>query len=99
MRAFMGEMYTKGKDGIPVGDFTTTDAAGTEVTLNIPPEALANDERVAIRVESVRGGWYSYNWFWNKQGGRVVTPHQVQELSRPRQPNLATQANIPHSAL
>ena len=73
MRAFMGEMYTKGKDGIPVGDFTTTDAAGTEVTLNIPG-ALANDERVAIRVESVRGGWYSYNWFWNKQGGRVVTP-------------------------
>jgi hypothetical protein len=94
MKAFMGEMYTRGKDGIEVGTFTTTDAPGTEVTLNIPAE-LANDERVAIRVESVRGGWYSYNWFWNKQGGRVVTPPSTSPVTTPAPTQVNPQVKYP----
>lgn len=89
MKAFMGVMYTQAKKGIEVGTFSTTEAAGTEVSFNIPAE-LANDERVAIRVESVTGGWYAYNWFWNKEGGRVVNPPATNATPAPNQPKTNT---------
>ncbi len=72
MKAFMGEMFSKGIDGVEVGLFTTSDTGTFEMTFEIPAE-LVDHERVAIRVASVPYTWYAYNWFWNKAGGIVVT--------------------------
>ena len=73
VKAFLGKMFTRGLKGTEVASFTTNENGTAEATVDIPA-TLANEERLAIRVESLKGGWYSYNWFWNKQGGTVVIP-------------------------
>jgi LysM repeat protein len=65
----MGEMGTKGVDGIWVDRITSARDGDFETTFEIP-RALRGDNRIAIRLESVSGGWFSYNWFYNATFGQ-----------------------------
>lgn len=71
--AMMNKMWTRGIDGTEVGQLTSSDTGAFEATFDIPEE-YKDHERIAIRLESTTGGYYSYNWFWNLSGGVVVTP-------------------------
>lgn len=71
--ALMNKMWTRGIKGVEVGKLTSSETGAFEATFNIPAE-FKDHERVAIRLESTTGGYYSYNWFWNLSGGVVVTP-------------------------
>ena len=72
MQVLMGKMFTRGENGIVTSLFNTKDDGTFEATFDIPAE-LCNDERVAIRVESIIGRWYAYNWFWNKEDSNAAT--------------------------
>ncbi|MFN2144672.1 MAG: hypothetical protein ACK2T7_04930 [Anaerolineales bacterium] len=73
----MGKYGTKGVGGVQVA----TQAAGTgsfTATYDIPA-SLKNETTIAIRLQSPTTGYYSYNWFWNKDqpttgGSPSVTP-------------------------
>ena len=71
--AMMNKMWTRGIDGVEVGKLTSSATGAFEATFDIPEE-FKDHERIAIRLESTTGGYYSYNWFWNLSGGVVVTP-------------------------
>ena len=66
--ARMGLFGTKGVDGILVGTVSSGDGGSFKVTFNIP-EALHSEKMIAIRLDSTSGGYYSYNWFYNKTAG------------------------------
>jgi len=59
----MGKMWTRGINGIVVATLNSGEGGSFEATFDIPAE-LANEERIAIRLEGT-GGYYAYNWFWN----------------------------------
>ena len=59
----MGKMWTRGINGIEVATLKSGEGGSFEATFDIPEE-LANEERIAIRLEGT-GGYYAYNWFWN----------------------------------
>lgn len=59
----MGKMWTRGINGIEVATLNSGEGGSFETTFDIPAE-LANEERIAIRLEGT-GGYYAYNWFWN----------------------------------
>ena len=59
----MGKMWTRGINGIEVATLNSGEDSSFEATFDIPEE-LANEERIAIRLEGT-GGYYAYNWFWN----------------------------------
>ena len=59
----MGKMWTRGINGIEVATLNSGEGGSFEATFDIPAE-LANEERIAIRLEGI-GGYYAYNWFWN----------------------------------
>jgi hypothetical protein len=59
----MGKMWTRGIKGIEVATLNSGEGGSFEATFDIPA-ALANEERIAIRLEGT-GGYYAYNWFWN----------------------------------
>ena len=59
----MGNMWTRGINGIEVATLNSGEGGSFEATFDIPAE-LANEERIAIRLEGT-GGYYAYNWFWN----------------------------------
>lgn len=59
----MGKMWTRGINGIEVATLNSGEGGSFEATFEIPAE-LANEERIAIRLEGT-GGYYAYNWFWN----------------------------------
>lgn len=69
----MGKMWTRGINGTQVGTLTSSDTGAFEATFDIPAE-FKDHERISIRFENLAGGYYSYNWFWNKSGGVVVPP-------------------------
>lgn len=62
----MGEYGTLGVGGVEVGQFDAI-AANFVTTFNIPA-SLAGRARIAIRMDSTTGGYYSYNWFYNDPG-------------------------------
>jgi hypothetical protein len=65
----MGEYNTRGVDGIEVATFNSGAGGSLSVTFNIP-EALKGRAMISIRIESLTGGYYYYNWFWNdKENG------------------------------
>ena len=64
----MGKMGTKGVGGIQAGTIDSGDGGSFSVTVDIP-EDLYDENLIAIRFESVTGGYYSYNWFENKTFG------------------------------
>lgn len=67
-KALMGEAYTMGINGLEVGSFNS--AAGGSLSMTLPiPAALKDRAIISVRLQSVIGGYYSYNWFNNKAGG------------------------------
>jgi uncharacterized lipoprotein YbaY/heat shock protein HslJ len=59
----MGEMYTRGVNGIEVGSFNSSD--GT-LWLAFTPDALYGRDRIAIRASTDHQyPYYAFNWFWN----------------------------------
>lgn len=73
----MGKFGSKGVGGVQVA----TQGAGTgsfTATYDIPA-SLKDETTIAIRLQSPTTGYYSYNWFWNKDkpttgGAPSVTP-------------------------
>ena len=71
---------------VRIGNFGTLGAGGTEVATTFSgtggtftasytiPTALKGQDRLAIRMDATSGGYYSYNWFWNKTDQVSVTP-------------------------
>jgi hypothetical protein len=60
----MGKMGTRGIGGTQVTTFNSGIGGSFEGTFDIPA-ALAGEYQIAIRLESVTGGFYAYNWFFN----------------------------------
>lgn len=65
----MGEIGTRGVDGIVVATINSGDGSFTR-TFDIP-RSLADDNRIAIRLESTTTRHFSYNWFDNDDFGDV----------------------------
>jgi hypothetical protein len=68
----MGLMGTKGVNGIHVTTINSGAGGSFDETFEIP-EDLAGKYQIAIRLESLDGYFYSYNWFYNNttSGGTV----------------------------
>jgi len=64
----MGLIGTKGIDGILVGTINSGTGSSLAFTFSIPG-SLADEELLAIRLDSTTGGYYSYNWFTNTTFG------------------------------
>lgn len=71
--ALMNKMWTLGVNGTEVGKLTSSDTGAFEATFEIPAELKA-DQRVAIRLQSLTGGYFAYNWFWNVTATAEPTP-------------------------
>lgn len=77
--ARMGEMYTAGLGGTVVGSVDSGSGGSFSATFKIP-DHLKGRGRIAIRLDSTWGGYYSYNWFYNNTanvgtaGTAVITP-------------------------
>lgn len=74
----MGKMWTQGKNGIPSGVITSSGTDAFEATFDIPDE-LVGETRIAIRLEAKTGGWFAYNWFWNKTASSQPTQEPTQQ--------------------
>jgi hypothetical protein len=60
----MGVYGTLGINGTVVATTDSGDGGVFTVTYTIP-DSLKGQSRIAIRLDSTTGGFYSYNWFWN----------------------------------
>ena len=61
----MGKMYTRGIDGIKVGEFNSGAGGSLTKTFNIPSE-LKDEARISIRASTAHANpYYSFNWFHN----------------------------------
>jgi len=63
-KVLMGKMGTKGVGGTVVTQINSGSGGVFTETFNIPA-SLASEERVAIRLEALSGGYFAYNWFYN----------------------------------
>lgn len=63
-KVLMGKMGTKGIGGTVVTQINSSAGGVFTETFDIPA-SLAGEERIAIRLESLSGGYYAYNWFYN----------------------------------
>jgi hypothetical protein len=64
----MGRISTRGIGGILVGSFNSGSGGSLKFTFDIPP-ALSSLNKIAIRLDSKTGGYYSFNWFYNTTSG------------------------------
>lgn len=60
----MGKMWTQGIGGTLVTTISSGSSGSFTETFSIP-DALAGEDRIAIRLEATSGGFYAYNWFYN----------------------------------
>lgn len=60
----MGEIGTKGIDGIVVATLNSDKGGSFLATFPIP-EQLKGRAQIAIRLEGTDNPYYAYNWFWN----------------------------------
>ena len=80
-KVLLGEYNTLGENGIEVAQFNSADGGSFQVTVDIPAE-LKTRAMISIRIESLTGGYYYYNWFWNNKdsgtwpGGQAPAPAQ-----------------------
>ncbi|MCK9245418.1 MAG: hypothetical protein M0P11_00485 [Anaerolineaceae bacterium] len=80
-KVLLGEYNTRGVDGIEVALFDSGSGGSFEVTVDIPA-ALKGRAMISVRIESLTGGYYYYNWFWNDKdngtwpGGKPPVPTQ-----------------------
>jgi len=65
-KVLLGEYNTRGENGIDVAHFNSADGGSFQVTVDIPA-ALKGRAMISIRIESLTGGYYYYNWFWNNK--------------------------------
>jgi LysM repeat protein len=68
----MGAMGTRGVNGVKVGTLESGAGGTLDGTYNIPA-SLQGSSRIAIRLQSTTGGYFSYNWFHNTSTA-VATP-------------------------
>jgi hypothetical protein len=66
--ARMNVIGTKGVNGIVVGSVNSGVGGSLLFTFDIPAE-LHSLSQIAIRLDATTGGYYSYNWFYNKTAG------------------------------
>ncbi len=69
----MGAFGTKGIGGVEVGTTESGSGGSFEKTYNIPA-SLKGAARIAIRMDSTTGGYFSYNWFYNSAQAVTSTP-------------------------
>lgn len=60
----MNNMGTKGVDGTSAGTWNSG-PGGTQTATFTIPAAFANNNLIAIRLESPSSGYFAYNWFFN----------------------------------
>ena len=62
----MGEMYTRGVNGIVVGSFNSGDGSSQTLAFRIPSD-LQGEDRIAIRAQSDHEyyPYFAFNWFFN----------------------------------
>lgn len=63
-KVLMGKMGTKGVGGKVVTQINSGSGGAFTKAFDIPG-SLAGEERIAIRLEALSGGYYAYNWFYN----------------------------------
>jgi len=97
-KVLLGEYNTKGVDGIEVAQFDSGEGGSFKVTVDIPA-ALQGRAQISVRIESLTGGYYYYNWFWNKEEGGTwpeTTPEPTTPPATPtptpEEPTTPTQA-------
>ncbi|MBP9676747.1 MAG: hypothetical protein KBD67_08425 [Anaerolineaceae bacterium] len=59
----MGEISTRGINGIVVGTLNSAEGGVLKARFSIPAE-LAGKKQISIRMDSPEG-FFAYNWFWN----------------------------------
>ena len=62
---YMGQMGTRGVNGILAGTIESGKGGSFTVSLVIPA-ALRGNNQIAIRLESPTSGYFAYNWFYNR---------------------------------
>ena len=70
--AYMGELDSKGEDGIVVGQMNTGKGGSFSATLPIPAE-LKDREYIVVRLVAAKQ-WYCYNTFQNDPNGTTPVP-------------------------
>ncbi len=70
--AYMGELDSKGEDGIVVGQMNTGKGGSFSATLPIPAE-LKDREYIVVRLVAPKQ-WYCYNTFQNDPNGTTPVP-------------------------
>ncbi len=63
-KVLMGKMGTQGVGGTVVTQINSGAGGAFSKTFDIPA-SLASEERIAIRLEALSGGFFAYNWFFN----------------------------------
>jgi hypothetical protein len=68
-----GPLGNQGKDGMKSGTLKSGSGGEIIATLDIPAQ-VQGMKYIAVRMESITGGYYSYNWFANTTRGTTPTP-------------------------
>jgi hypothetical protein len=92
----MGPIGTRAVNGTKVGEFDTGKGGSIEKTFEIP-KALQDDNQIAIRMDSTRGGYFAYNWFYNDTSGTspTNTPGGPTSTPKPTQSTGSGYSGIP----
>jgi hypothetical protein len=61
----MGKIGTQGINGVLIGTINSANGGSFLATFDIPAQ-LHGEDKIAIRLESKSGGYFSYNWFTNE---------------------------------
>ncbi|MBI9043178.1 MAG: hypothetical protein JEZ06_01760 [Anaerolineaceae bacterium] len=69
----MGAYGTQGVGGVVVGTTDSGSGGSFSATYSIPA-SLAGSNKIAIRMDSSTGYYYSYNWFYNNTSAVVPAP-------------------------
>ena len=69
----MGPYGTKAIGGVVIGTQDSGSGGTFDATYDIPA-SLAGSSMIAIRMDSIDGYYYSYNWFYNKASSGVTPP-------------------------
>jgi hypothetical protein len=73
IKVLMGAMGTKGVGGTQVTTFSSGDGSSQTKTFDIPA-AFKGDYRIAIRLQTIDGVYYAYNWFYNNTASSADNP-------------------------
>jgi hypothetical protein len=70
LKVTMGNFGTRGVGGIVVD--TQNSGSGTFSATYAIPNALKDNDLIAIRLESPYTGYYAYDWFWNNDNNAPI---------------------------